>query len=111
MSPRSLKSAMEHPDNNVYVSTLEMNVSSCRHRVLIKAYTWTHMTGEATLIASYLFGSMGEPYAISLPFPPHTMSVIIVAIFTSHFRSRKYPMQGCCMFLVLNMVTNCLFTY
>ena len=56
------------------------------------------MTDEATLIASYLFGSMGEPYVISLPFPPHTMSVIIVALFTSHFGSRKYPMQGCCMF-------------
>ena len=62
------------------------------------AHTWTHMTDEATLIASYLFGSMGEPYVISLPFPPHTMSVIIVALFTSHFGSRKYPMQGCCMF-------------
>ena len=72
--PEVTESAMEHPDNNVYVSTLEMNVSSCRHQVLIKAYTWTHMTGEATLIASYLFGSMGEPYAIFPPLsPPHNV--------------------------------------
>ena len=77
----------------------------------MKAHKWTHTTDEAILIASYLFGSMGELYVISLPFSPHTMSLIIVALFTSHFGLRKYPMQGCCMFLVLNMVTNCLFTY